>query len=106
MSVSFGTARRSARLMPAVSVASSWRRSASQRSFAETKHCHFMLPSSALPTDAIHKLVHQVHETPSHRSRIKAPPGGGGSAKINFTPAMPPGWLAKIVSGVALFEEM
>jgi hypothetical protein len=33
------------------------------------------------------------------------PPGRGEARKSNFTPAMPPGWLAKMVSGVALFEE-
>jgi hypothetical protein len=43
-----------------------------------------MLPSSALPTDAIQNLVHQVYETSSHRSRGEAAPWVGGSAKIEF----------------------
>jgi hypothetical protein len=53
-----------------------------------------MLSSSALPTDAVQKLV-QVHETPSHLM-VEAPPWVGGKReKSNFTPAMTPGWLAK-----------
>jgi hypothetical protein len=64
-----------------------------------------MLPSSALPTDGVQKPVHQVHNSILSLRGGSAPRGRVEARKSNFTPAMPPGWLAKNVSGVALFEE-
>jgi hypothetical protein len=58
--------------------------------------------------DAEHKREagHQVHETPSHRSGVDPPwVGGKRENRILLLPCPPDGWQ-KMVSGVALFEEV
>jgi hypothetical protein len=65
-----------------------------------------MLPSSALPTDAVQKLVIKYMKLHLIAQGWRRPLGRGEARKSNFTPAMTPEWLAKIVSGVALFEEV
>jgi hypothetical protein len=65
-----------------------------------------MLPSSALPIDGVQKPVHQVHNSILSLRGGGAPLGRGKREnRILLLPCPPDGWQ-KMVSGVALFEEV